>query len=79
MVDFMGMFDTILNVLNVTKAASETSDEDKQSEGNKKSEETIQLTKEETDRIIEQREEQMKQRRADQSQIQDQHRHQHRR
>jgi hypothetical protein len=73
--DFMGLFDGLLNTVSLASSAKQVNDDSQDSQSEKITEET----KEKMEFIVAEREQEMKQRRADQSQTTDQHRQQHKR
>lgn len=75
MADFLGMFDAVLNAFTVAKSAGEVDEHEEQS----KTEQASDETRAKMDEIIEQREQEIKERRAEQTQITDQHRQRHKR
>ncbi len=79
MPDFLSMFDAFMNVFSVAKAAGEVDESESGSAKKKKIEDVEDDTKEKTQSIVEQRKQEIKERRADQEGVSDQHRHQHKR
>jgi hypothetical protein len=73
------MFDAFMNVFSVAKAAGEVDESESSSSNKKKIEDVEDDTKDKTHRIVEQRKQEMKERRADQDGVSDQHRQQHKR
>jgi len=63
----------------VAKAAGEIDESESTSRNKKKIEDVEDDTKDKTQRIVEQRKQEMKERRSDQASVSDQHRHQHKR
>jgi len=77
--DFLSMFDAFMNVFSVAKAAGEVDESESTSSKKKKIEDVEDDTKDKTHKIVEQRKQEMKDRRADQDQVSDQNRHQYKR
>lgn len=79
MPDFLSMFDAFMNVFSVAKAAGEVDESESSSTKKKKIEDVEDDTKNKTHKIVEQRRQEMKERRADQDGVTDQHRDQYKR
>ncbi|MDC0947967.1 hypothetical protein OAS86_01310 [Gammaproteobacteria bacterium] len=76
MVDFLAMFDAILNTISVTKSAAEVSEsDDKNAKKRRDFDDVEEDTKSRTHKIVEDRKKKLAERRADQYSLQDKNQH----